>query len=103
MLGKGHFTALATLVERKTHYSRIVKFSGKDANDLADKVIEAMRPLKAYIKTLTFDNSTEFAAHKKLADALDFADIRSPWQIGLNENTNGLIRQYFPKGSELRR
>lgn len=106
MLGKGHFTALATLVERKTHYSRIVKLSGKDANDLADKVIEAMRPLKAYIKTLTFDNGTEFAAHKKLADSLEcetyFADVRSPWQRGLNENTNGLIRQYFPKGSDLR-
>ena len=106
MLGKGHFTALATLVERKTAYSKIIKLSGKDADDLATKVIKAMLPLKAKIKTLTFDNGTEFAAHKRLAQALEcktyFADVRSPWQRGLNENTNGLIRQYFPKGSDLR-
>ncbi len=83
-----------------------MKLSGKDADDLAEKVILAMLPLKAHIHTLTFDNETEFAAHKKWAEALDcetyFSDVRSPWQRGLNENTNGLIRQYFPKGSDLR-
>lgn len=106
MLGKGHFTALATLVERKTSYSKIIQLSGKDAEDLAARVIKAMLPLKAKIKTLTFDNGTEFVAHKKLAETLGcetyFADVRSPWQRGLNENTNGLIRQYFPKGRDLR-
>lgn len=93
-------------MEWKTKFSRLVKLLGKDADDLADKVIKAMLPFKEHIKTLTFDNGTEFAQHKKIAKALScdtyFADIKSPWQRGLNENTNGLIRQYFQKGRDLR-
>ncbi|MDP8052092.1 IS30 family transposase, partial [Pasteurella atlantica] len=66
----------------------------------------AGKTYKEKVKTITFDNGIEFFAHEKIANELKcdtyFADPHSPWQRGLNENTNGLIRQYFPKGMDLR-
>ncbi|MDP8051157.1 IS30 family transposase, partial [Pasteurella atlantica] len=104
--GKGHHTAILTLVEIKTAYTIMVKLEGKNANSLAERCIRALKPYKEKVKTITFDNGIEFFAHEKIANELKcgtyFADPHSPWQRGLNENTNGLIRQYFPKGMDLR-
>jgi IS30 family transposase len=102
IIGKGRRSAMLTLVERKTLYSVIVRLSGKRATQLADALIQAMTGLKSKIKTLTFDNGLEFSEHQRIAEALKakvyFAHPYSSWERGTNENTNGLIRQYFPKG-----
>ena len=72
--------------------------------ELADKLTRTMKTLKRKITTLTFDNGKEFAEHKLIAKKLKadvyFAHPYSSWERGINENTNGLIRQYFPKGTD---
>jgi len=104
IIGKGRQSAMLTLVERKTLYSVIVRLTGKHADLLADALIQKMKGLKSKIKTITFDNGLEFAEHRRIARALDakvyFAHPYSSWERGTNENTNGLIRQYFPKGTD---
>ncbi|MDP8163527.1 IS30 family transposase [Pasteurella skyensis] len=104
--GKGHHTGILTLVERKTAYTVIVKLEGKNARCLAKRCISTLLPYKEKVKSITFDNGVEFFSHEKIANELEcktyFADPNSPWQRGLNENTNGLIRQYFPKGTDLK-
>jgi IS30 family transposase len=89
---------LLTLVERKTLYTIIVKISGKKADVLADNMIESVSPIMDRFKTLTLDNGLEFSGHKCLAN---FAHPYSSWERGINENTNRLIRQNFPKGLDL--
>lgn len=105
VIGKNRRGALLTLVERKTLYTIIVKLNGKNAQELAEAAIIALHPLREKIHTITFDNGHEFAAHEQIAMALEadiyFAHPYSSWERGTNENTNGLIRQYFPKGTEL--
>lgn len=102
IVGKGRKSALLTLVERKTLYTIIVKLSGKQAQPLAASAIKALMPIKEKVKTITLDNGLEFAAHQEIAKQLDadiyFAHPYASWERGINENTNGLIRQYFPKG-----
>ncbi len=104
IMGKGRKSALLTMVERKTLYTVIVKLTGKHADLLADAAIKALRPLKDRMKTITLDNGLEFAGHEKIAKALEvdiyFAHPYCSWERGINENTNGLIRQYFPKGTD---
>lgn len=104
IIGKGKCSALLTLLERKTLYTIIVKLTGKNAEQLADAAIGAMRHIKDRVKTITFDNGLEFARHEKIAAALDadiyFANPYCSWERGANENVNGLIRQYFPKGTD---
>ena len=106
IIGKGHKGALLTLVERKTLYTVIVPLEGKNAEQLKQAAIEALTPLKEQVLTVTFDNGKEFAEHEQMAKALEadiyFAHPYSSWERGINENTNGLIRQYFPKGMDLR-
>jgi len=106
IIGKGHKGALLTLVERKTLYTLIVPLKSKNGEQLKDAVIEALKPFKDRVLTLTFDNGREFAHHQEMAKALEadvyFAHPYASWERGINENTNGLIRQYFPKGSDLR-
>lgn len=106
IIGKGHKGALLTLVDRKTLYTIIVPLRGKNAEKLRLAAIEALTPLKERVLTVTFDNGKEFAEHEQMAKALDadiyFAHPYASWERGINENTNGLIRQYFPKGSDLR-
>lgn len=106
MIGKYHKGALLTLVERKTLYTIIVPLQGKSADKLKEAVIAVLGPIKERVHTLTYDNGKEFAEHEKMALALEaqvyFAHPYASWERGINENTNGLIRQYFPKGTDLR-
>ncbi|WP_196161829.1 IS30 family transposase, partial [Reinekea sp. G2M2-21] len=104
VMGKGRKSALLTMVERKTLYTIIARLTGKQADLLADAAIAAMAGLKDRIKTITLDNGLEFAEHERIAEALEakvyFAHPYASWERGINENTNGLIRQYFPKGTD---
>lgn len=107
IMGKGRMSALLTLVERKTLYTMIFRLTGKDATLLANKTIDGMKPLADKLLTITLDNGLEFARHELIAQALNvdiyFAHPYSSWERGINENTNGLIRQYLPKGTDFRK
>ncbi len=104
VVGKGRNSALLTMVERKTLYTVIARLKGKQAESLADTAIHCMREIAEKVKTITFDNGLEFAAHEKIAQGLNadiyFAHPYASWERAINENTNGLIRQYFPKGTD---
>ncbi|MBU3071771.1 IS30 family transposase [Aestuariicella sp. G3-2] len=104
VMGKGRKSALLTMVERKTLYTVVVRLTGKRADLLAKAALASMEDLKSKVKTITFDNGLEFAEHEEIARGLDadiyFAHPYASWQRGTNENTNGLIRQYFPKGTD---
>lgn len=80
------------------------KVPTKEAEGVKDAVIALLSPLSAHVHTITSDNGKEFARHEAIAEALDadfyFAHPYDSWERGLNENTNGLIRQYFPKGCD---
>ncbi len=98
---------IATHIERKSGYLIAAKLPGKQAAPLAQLTIAAFKILpKRLRKTMTYDNGTEFAQFKKIEKATGFAVYfakpYSPWQRGCNENANGLLRQYFPKGCDLR-
>jgi len=101
VIGKNHHQALVTLVERKSKLTLIAKVVRKTAENVTDAIIRLLTPLKHWVYTLTADNGREFAWHIDIANALDakfyFAHPYASWERGLNENTNGLIRQYFPK------
>lgn len=101
IIGKGHRQALVTLVERKSHLTLIAKVARKTADAVSEAIIRLLKPLAPWVHTLTADNGREFAQHQKIARALNakfyFAHPFASWERGLNENTNGLIRQYFPK------
>ncbi len=106
VIGKGHSGALITLVERVTSYTVSIRINNKSAQTVTAGTIALLLPFKAVVHTITADNGKEFAYHKKLAKALDtdvyFADPYSSWQRGLNENTNGLLRQYWPKNTDFK-
>jgi IS30 family transposase len=97
---------IATLVERQTRYVMLVKVASKDTTSVVDALIEnaSLLPQELY-KTLTWDRGKEMAAHARFTLATDikvyFCDPQNPWQRGTNENTNGLLRQYLPKGIDL--
>jgi len=103
VIGKNHKQALVTIVERKSKFTVMKKVENKTAELVAAATIELLRPYKDLVFTITADNGKEFACHEKVAKTLDcsyyFAHPYSSWERGLNENTNGLIRQFFPKGS----
>ena len=97
---------IATLVERHTRYVMLAKVDGKDTATVIEALIKQARKLPADLyKTLTWVRGTEMKGHKQFSLATDiqvyFCDPKSPWQRGSNENTNGLLRQYFPKGTDL--
>lgn len=104
VIGKNHKGALLTMNDRATGLLWIRKLAGKEANPLTEKAIEALLPYKHLIHTATADNGKEFAFHQKIAESLEisvyFARPYHSWERGANENTNGLIRQYFPKGTD---
>jgi len=97
---------IATLVERHTRYVMLVKVNGKDTETVISALIKHARKLPDELyKSLTWDRGKEVADHQRFTLATDikvyFCDPQSPWQRGSNENTNGLLRQYFPKGTDL--
>ncbi len=97
---------IATLVERHTRYAMLVKVSRKDTETVIDALIKHARKLPEELyKSLTWDRGTEMADHKRFTLATDiqvyFCDPQNPWQRGSNENTNGLLRQYFPRQTDL--
>jgi IS30 family transposase len=99
-------THIATLVERQSRFTLLVKIRSKDAQSVASAMSKHIRKLPALLRqTLTLDRGPEFAAHKKFSVTSDvkvyFCDPKSPWQRGTNENTNRLLRQYFPDGTDL--
>lgn len=105
VLGTQASVALVTLTERNTRTTLVAKVFARTADQVAAAIITLLTPFKAFVHTITFDNGKEFAGHEAIAKALGadcyFADPYSSWQRGLNENTNGLLRQYFPKGQSL--
>ena len=101
-----NYTYIATLVERQTRYVMLAKVENKDTDTVIKALIKQAHKLPTELyKSLTWDRGSELCGHKKFTLATDiqvyFCDPRSPWQRGSNENTNRLLRQYFPKGTDL--
>jgi IS30 family transposase len=99
-------THIATLVERRSRFTMLVKVRGKDTVSVVAALSKQVRKLPSELRrSLTWDRGMEMAQHKKFTVATDvqvyFCDPQSPWQRGTNENTNRLLRQYFPKGTDL--
>jgi IS30 family transposase len=107
ILGAFNSSAIGTLVERTTRFCLLLHLPGKHgAEEVRDALIEAIQTLPAFLRgSLTWDQGCELARHAEITLATDldlyFCDPHSPWQRGSNENTNGLLRQYFPKGTDL--
>jgi transposase, IS30 family len=101
IIGRGHQGAVVTLVERKSRFLRMGLVKRKTKDSVKEMIVRLMSGLPVH--TITFDNGKEFAAHEEIAEALNaaiyFAHPYASWERGTNENTNGLIRQYIPKGS----
>jgi transposase, IS30 family len=107
IMGRKNQSAIGTLVERSTRFTMLLHLpDGHDAPQVAEAMIAAVRTLPAALRrSLTWDQGREMAAHAQVTLATDlavyFCDPHSPWQRGTNENTSGLLRQYFPKGTDL--
>jgi len=105
VIGKRHRGALVTLVERKSLYTVIRSVLHKTAKAVRGAVVDGLTPYIDWVHTITYDNGREFADHEGMASDLEasiyFAHPYASWERGLNENTNGLIRQYFPKDRDL--
>ncbi len=107
LIGKERQSAIGTLVERSTRLTLLVPLSAKDAPTVRRAFAKAFSSIpKKFTKTLTYDRGSEMKEHalftKETKIRVYFADAHCPWQRGTNENTNGLIRQYFPKGTDFR-
>jgi IS30 family transposase len=104
VIGKNHKRALVTLVDRKTKKIKIALVESKEAEGVEKAVTNLLKRETSY--TITFDNGKEFSNHKEMAQntgaKIYFAHPYSSWERGLNENSNGLARQYFPKGSSFK-
>ena len=99
---------IATLVERQSRFTMLVKVLGKDTTNVVTALSRQVRQLPSALRrSLTWDRGLELAQHKRLTIDTNvqvyFCDPQSPWQRGTNENTNRLLRQYFPKGTDLSR
>ncbi len=108
IMGAGNASAIGTLVERTTNFTILLHLpDGHRAEHVTTAITEAMAELpKTLRRSLTWDQGRELSDHKTIAKATDlavyFCDPHSPWQRGVNENTNGLLRQYFPKAATSR-
>ena len=104
IIGAGKRGAIVTLVERKSRFTLLKQVTRRTADAVEEAILDLLRPFQASTHTITFDNGKEFANHQTIARELQanvfFAHPYSSWERGTNENTNGLIRQYFPKGSD---
>jgi IS30 family transposase len=106
LLSGSHNSHIATLVERTTRFTKLVKVEGKDTTSVVAGLSKQIRSLPTDLRrTLTWDRGPELAHHSRFTVATNvkvyFCDPRSPWQRGTNENTNGLLRQYLPDGTDL--
>ncbi len=106
LLAGSRKTQIATLVERHTRYVMLAKIPSKGTQTVVSALIKHARKLPSELyKSLTWDRGKELVDHRRFSLATDidvyFCDPQSPWQRGSNENTNGLLRQYFPKGTDL--
>lgn len=101
IIGARHKRGILSAVERKSKLTRLRNLATKAAAEMKDKTIEVLTPLAAKVHTITVDNGKEFCEHEQIAAGLQariyFAHPYASWERGLNENTNGLVRQYFPK------
>ncbi len=105
MVGHGRHSALLTLVERKSGYTRLGRVDSMKSDMTMRAAQRRMQDLPLCLRrSITFDNGKEFAEHRTLTRGLGveiyFADSYASWQRGTNENTNGLLRQYYPKGTD---
>jgi transposase, IS30 family len=106
IVGRGQGSVIGTVVERRTRTIRLLHLPRRDADTLHEAVVARMGDLPAHlIRTITWDQGIEMARHRKITSCLGapvyFCDAHSPWQRGSNENSNGLLRQYFPQGTDL--
>lgn len=103
VIGKNHKQALVTIVDRYSKLTLIKKVTHKRAELVRSAAVELLSPIAHWVHTITADNGKEFAEHEKISEAIKaaiyFAHPYASWERGTNENTNGLIRQYFPKGT----
>ena len=92
---------VTTYIERKTKYTVLTKSNTKHAKLVRQSIVQGLKPYQNQINTITYENGLEFSEHQNIAQTLSaniyFAHPYSSWERGLNENTNGLIRQYLPK------
>jgi len=102
--GKGHRSGLGTFVDMKSKYTIIRKLCSKSSEEMKNALVDSFINCPDLIDTLTVDNGCEFAQHHKISSSLAvkvyFANPYSPWERGLSENTNGLIRRFYPKGTD---
>jgi len=108
IMGARNRSAVGTLVDRSTLFVMLVKMKSSNAEDALEGYSRAFKALPQELrKTLTYDQGKEMALHRELSArtgiAVYFADVRSPWQRGINENINGLLREYLPRGADLSR
>lgn len=105
IVGVGHKGAIVSLVDRASKYTLLGHVQRKQAQQVKSRIIQILEPLKYKTHTITYDNGTEFVRHQKINEVLDcqsfFATPYHSWERGLNEHTNGLVRQFFPKGIPL--
>ncbi len=106
VIGKQGTGAIVTILERKSRFYLVRKVTSKRADAVAAATIDMLQPFKALVHSITADNGLEFADHERIARELEtdvyFADPYASYQRGANENANGLLRQYIPKGTDLR-
>lgn len=106
IIGKGHSGALVSLVDRASKYTLLERVGRKTADAVGNALTDMLLPLYALVHTITADNGKEFAGHARVAKALGagffFATPYHSWERGLNEHVNGLVREYFPKGTDFR-
>jgi IS30 family transposase len=103
IVGHDRMQALVSMVDRRARICLLAKVDRKTASQVTEACCRRLAPLKPFVRTITSDNGREFSDHRKIADRLGadfyFAHPHHAWERGTNENTNGLVRQYFPKGS----
>tara|TARA_B110000305_G_C19448219_1_gene646112 strand:+ start:653 stop:1630 length:978 start_codon:yes stop_codon:yes gene_type:complete len=104
IIGENHKTAILIVTERKSQFELMVKTDATKAESIRKQMINLLAPFKELVKTITSDNGKEFTKHQEISQKIEvdfyFADPYSPWQRGLNEYNNKLIRQYLPKKTD---